>query len=196
MVRTWRGTFSAAPDEMNNPPVANPISALEAKPRTSRAWIETQLREHDPKHELPLVGYASLVTLFGVTLGATLFAAKSRRMRFAASDVLLFGVGTFQLARIVARDRVLSPFRAPFTTFEKLAGAGEVEETARGTGLRRAIGELLTCPYCLAPWVASGLSIAALVGPRKARWLASIFAIVAVSDVSQQGYAALRKLSQ
>jgi hypothetical protein len=33
---------------------------------------------------------------------------------------------------------------------------GEVEERAKGRGLRRAIGELLTCPFCLGTWIASG----------------------------------------
>jgi hypothetical protein len=106
---------------------------------------------------------------------------------------LLLGVSTFQLSRIVAKDRVLAPLRAPFTTYEASSGAGEIEDTARGQGLQKAIGELLTCPYCLAPWIAGMLSVGALVAPRKARWLASLFAIVAVADVCQQGYVALRR---
>jgi len=70
-----------------------------------------------------------------------------------------------------------------------------VEEEARGTGLQKAIGELITCPYCLAPWVATAMSVAWIAAPRKTRWLAGVITIAAISDVCQQLYAALRKLS-
>ena len=33
--------------------------------------------------------------------------------------------------------------------YEEPAGHGELEEHARGTGMRRAVGQLLTCPYCI-----------------------------------------------
>ena len=50
---------------------------------------------------------------------------------------------------MVAKDRVTAPLRAPFTRFEKSAGSGEVEEAARGSGLKGGIGELVSCPYCM-----------------------------------------------
>ena len=39
------------------------------------------------------------------------------------------------------------------------------------------------------------LAVGAVFAPRKARWLASIFAAVALADVCQQGYAVLKKAS-
>ncbi len=117
-------------------------------------------------------------------------------MRLEPSNVVLLGVSTFQLTRLIAKDRVVAPFRAPFTKYQESSGAGQVNEEARGTGLQKAFGELVTCPYCLAPWVASTLSLAFIAAPRKTRWFASVVAIAAISDVCQQVYAGLRKLSK
>jgi Protein of unknown function (DUF1360) len=59
--------------------------------------------------------------------------------------------------------------RAPFTRFQDDAGAGEVNEAARGHGLQRAIGELLVCPYCLDLWIAAAFTAGLLVAPRATR---------------------------
>ena len=63
-----------------------------------------------------------------------------------AADLLLAGVATHKLSRLLTKDRVTSFIRAPFTRYEQPAGHGEVEEEPRGSGLRLAIGELLVCP--------------------------------------------------
>ena len=47
---------------------------------------------------------------------------------------------------MIAKDRIPAFARAPFTEFQQPGGAAEVEERARGEGLRRTIGELLVCP--------------------------------------------------
>jgi len=151
--------------------------------------------EYDPKHELPLGGYATLVSTFGAAMSTVLIFTPPKSLRFEPSSLLLLGVSTYQLARLLAKDRVLAPFRAPFTKYQGPLGAGEINEEARGTGLQKAIGELITCPYCLAPWVATAMSVAWIAAPRKTRWLAGVITIAAISDVCQQLYAALRKLS-
>ncbi len=154
------------------------------------------LEDYDPAHQLPVAGYAALISVWGALMGAVLVTSKPASLHLRTGDTLLVGVATFQLTRIMAKDRVLAPVRAPFTSYQKPAGAGEVEEKARGTGLRKAIGELLTCPYCLAPWVASALAFFLVKAPQKTRWLASVFAAVALADVCQQGYSALKQLSK
>ena len=69
-------------------------------------------------------------------------------------------MATHKASRLIAKDRVTAPLRAPFTEFDQEGGPGEVEESPRGAGMRRAIGELLVCPFCLAQWIAT----AALAG--------------------------------
>lgn len=171
-------------------------SLLERSVEISPTTFRSVWRSHDPSGQLPLSGYATLMGTLGGVLGVAVLATKPRNLDLSVGDIALLGLGTFQLAHLIARDRVVAPLRAPFTVHEKSAGAGEVEERPRGRGLQLAIGELVTCPYCLAPWVASGLSIAAALAPRRTRWLAAIVAMVTVSNICQQGYAALRKASK
>ena len=60
------------------------------------------------------------------------------------SNVLLFGVATHKLSRLISKDWVTSPLRAPFTTYEGPASGSEVNESPRGHGMRLAFGELIT----------------------------------------------------
>jgi hypothetical protein len=78
--------------------------------------------------------------------------------------------------------------RAPFTRFEDDAGPGEVSEAARGHGLRRAIGELLVCPYCLDLWIGAALTAGLLVAPRATRWLATVLTVLFGADLLQIAY--------
>jgi len=107
----------------------------------------------------PLGAYAGLGALFSVEFALFLYAVRrtGRTLpeRVEARDLLLLGVATHKIARIMTKEMITSPLRAPFTRYQKPAGAGEINESTRGTGLRHAIGELLTCPFCFAVWVAS-----------------------------------------
>jgi hypothetical protein len=149
--------------------------------------------------ELPIGGYATLVGVFGLLFGG-LVAGLSRERLLARStslsDVALFGVATHKLTRILTRDWVTIPLRAPFTHYEGSDGAGEVNETSRGHGLRRALGDLARCQFCTGPWVASTLLGASLVKPRATRFVATTLAVVTLSDFLHHLYARTKKLSQ
>lgn len=69
-----------------------------------------------------------------------------------------------------------------------MPGPSEVDEAARGHGLRRAIGELLICPYCLGPWVSTAFLAGLAASPRATRWLASVFVVLTGADVLQIAY--------
>lgn len=56
-------------------------------------------------------------------------------------------------------------------------------------GLRRAIGELLICPYCLSIWLAAGFIRGLAVAPRSTRWIASTFVALTGADALQIAYA-------
>jgi hypothetical protein len=104
-------------------------------------------------------------------------------------DLALVTIATHKSARLIARDRVASTIRAPFTTFQDDAGPSEVDEAARGRGLRRAIGELLICPYSLSMWLAVGFNGGLAVAPRSTRWIASTFVALTGADALQIAYA-------
>jgi hypothetical protein len=146
------------------------------------------------REERPLVAYTELVGFyhlaFAMFLAAARGAGRPLPQRVALGDILLVGVATFKMSRLVAKDLVTSPLRAPFTTFEGLAGEGEVNEKPRGEGMRRALGELLTCPFCMATWVAAFFAYALVLSPPLTRLIASIFASHALADFLQLAYGA------
>jgi Protein of unknown function (DUF1360) len=147
---------------------------------------------HSPKQERPLAGYAALIGSF-VTIAAGFGAwlrASGRELpeRMPPGDLALITVATHKASRLVAKDRVTSSVRAPFTRFEGDPGLGEDSEEARGSGLRRAIGELVTCPYCISLWIASALAAGLLVAPRATRWVASVLSAIFGSDLLQIAY--------
>jgi hypothetical protein len=104
-------------------------------------------------------------------------------------DLALIAIATHKSARLIARDRVTSTLRAPFTTFQGDAGPSEVDEAARGHGLRRAIGELLICPYCLSMWLTVCFLGGLVIAPRPTRWIASTFVALTGADTLQIAYA-------
>jgi hypothetical protein len=114
----------------------------------------------------------------------------------SAGDLALITVATHKLSRIITRDRVTSVLRAPFTRFQRDAGPGEVDEAARGTGIRQAIGELVICPYCLEVWSATGLIAGYVVAPRVTRLVATVFVVVAGADALQIAYAKAESLTE
>ena len=119
---------------------------------------------------------------------ATGSASCSSRSRAKLITSTLFAVATHSLTRLVARDRVTSFLRAPFVRFEEDSTAGEVEEQSRGTGMQKALGQLLGCPFCLGPWVAAGFLAVHAVAPRQARWLGTVFALSAASSFLHRAY--------
>jgi hypothetical protein len=140
--------------------------------------------------DAPLGSYLGLIALFNALLGGFL-AARAQRLpeRVGLADVLLMGVATHKLGRLLAKDRVLSGVRAPFARYERDGSPSEVEERARGTGMQKAIGELATCPYCVALWVAAFLNYGLVVHAPATRFVASIFATLAIGDFLQPLYA-------
>jgi|SRR5215211_4536279 len=137
----------------------------------------------------PLGSHFTLVVIYNALVGGFLLArarsGKGFPERIKAGDLVLAGVATHKFSRVLAKDRVTGPLRAPFTEFKGEGGPGEVEEAPRGTGMRRAIGELLVCPFCLAQWVATAALAGFAVVPRATRFVCSIFAAVAISDFLQ-----------
>jgi Protein of unknown function (DUF1360) len=63
--------------------------------------------------------YAALMAAFATSFGVAVAAAQRRRgqlpERIGAADVVMAGVATQKLSRLIAKDRVTSVVRAPFT---------------------------------------------------------------------------------
>jgi len=150
--------------------------------------------QYSPREERPLAGYAGLVAVFNAVIVGSLVGLRAKREalpeRVAAGDLALLGVATFKLSRLIAKDKVTSFLRAPFTEYEESAGHGEVKEKPRGHGLQLAIGELLVCPYCIGQWVATALGLGYVANPRATRLAASTLTLVAIADALQLAWKA------
>jgi hypothetical protein len=145
----------------------------------------------DPRDRIS--GYAGAMTVFGGSW-AVFTALVSRGDRplpdsYRLTDLLVGGVATHKFTRILSKTGVTTPLRAPFTVYEGEAGHGEVDERPREGHPQHTIGELLTCPFCLAPWVGSAYVAALALAPRAARTWAAAFTVVATSDLMQHAHA-------
>lgn len=145
----------------------------------------------------PLGAYAGLIGLFNLLIVGGIGRARQQGVGFPervdARDIVLLGVATHKLSRLVTKDMVTSVLRAPFTTFEGNAGDGEITEGARGTGVQHALGELLTCPFCFGQWVVAGLAYGLIMAPRPTRFLASVCASLTLADFLQAAYGFAKK---
>ena len=144
------------------------------------------------EEERPLRSHAALMGVF-LTLVGSFFTAlrrsgRSLPERFEPEDLALIAIATHKGSRILTRAKVASFVRAPFTEYQGRAGHGEVEEKPTGQGLRRAVGELLVCPYCIGVWIATGLSAGLVVAPRATRFVCSILSAVTGADFLQLAY--------
>lgn len=147
-----------------------------------------------PEKRPPLLSYLGFISLFGSLLAGALVVARRQGRelpeRVPPGQVLLIGTASHKMARLISKDKVTSPLRAPFTELEGGGGPAEFEERSRGSGVRKAIGELLICPFCLGLWVIAGFSVGLLFAPRVTRFLASLFAALTISDFLQIAYKA------
>ena len=154
--------------------------------------LRQEAQEYQQGHDQPLTGYAAAMTVFaaGWTAAAVAVRMSGRQPpeTYRTSDLVIGSMAVHKLARIISKESVASPLRVPFTRFTGKAGSAELQEEMRATGGLRSLGELVTCPFCLAPWLSSAYIGGLVTAPRAARTVAAVFAMVFGSDVLQQAY--------
>jgi hypothetical protein len=147
----------------------------------------------------PLRGYVVTMTVYGGLVGALAAVTRATGQqvpdRLAPSDVITFAAATHKLSRLLAKDPVTSPLRAPFTSYRGTSGLAELAEEVRGQGGRKTVGELVTCPFCTSVWVATGLAAGLIYLPRTTRVAAGTLAALAGADMLQFVHAWLDKAS-
>ena len=144
-----------------------------------------------------LYSYATLIGVFNLIFAGFLLVAKrtgrSIPERVDVKDIALLGVATHKLSLTGAQDAVTSPLRAPFTELQEKESPKSVQERPRGEGLRRSIGELVTCQFCLGMWAAAFFTYGLVLAPRVTRLFATILSVLTISDHLHQTYKALTK---
>jgi hypothetical protein len=142
----------------------------------------------------PLAGYLVAMAMYGLLIAVATVAAVAtgRRLpeRWRLQDLVTVALGTHKLSRTLAKDAVTSPLRAPFTRYTGTGSPAEVmEESRHSSQLRHSVGELLTCPFCLDVWVATGFVIGLVFAPRATRLIAGAFSALTGADFLQFAYA-------
>jgi len=175
----WSMAASATPDDATPPPDNDGLWASYA-----------------PGTESPPFGtYALLSSGFVAALGTFVFAQRRNDDLpeiIPTRDLALMGAAAFKLSRLLTKEKVAAFMRAPFTEYQGNGEApGEVEEKARGTGPRAAVGQLLTCPYCIGMWIVSAFTVGLVTAPRETRLVTSLLSALGLSDFLQVGYRAL-----
>lgn len=154
-------------------------------------------REYSAGHSRPLPAYSAVLGTYAtaVSLLAVIGRARGVRLpeRFTVQDTVLLCAATHKASRLLTKEAVTSPLRAPFTRYEQATGEAEVNEAVRGNGVRHAVGELLTCPFCLGVWIASGLTAGLVFAPRVTRLVTSALTAIAASDTAHLLYDGAKK---
>ena len=162
-----------------------------------RRWARTQKEEYTQGEARPLgadLGAMGVyVGLVGAAATAIRVSGRELPARIPIGDAVLLTIGTFRLARRIAKDPVTAPLRAPFVSYQGTSGEAEVAEVVREHGgAKHAVGELLTCPFCMAQWVGTGFVLGYVTAPRATRLAALTMTMVAGSDVLQFVYDAIQ----
>jgi hypothetical protein len=174
------------------------MTAVRELANVANERLEEVRRDYAPEGEHPIGSYGLLLAIYGTMVAALAALVAKRRAlpeRLDDRDYLLLAVATHKASRLVTKDAVGAAVRAPFTQFESVAGEGEVNERVRGSGVRHAVGELLTCPFCLSVWIATILTFGFVLAPRVTRFATSILVTVAASDSLQFAYARMQQLT-
>ena len=130
--------------------------------------------------------YALAMTAYVVLAARAATVVRRRHLRLpdvTTRDVVLTALATQRVSRVLARDPITSPIRAPFTEFVGVSGPAQLEERAVDTSrLKHTVGELITCPFCLGQWVGTGFVVAQVLWPRAARIVTAGFAAIGLAD--------------
>lgn len=123
------------------------------------------------------------VAVVGTFLGVTALASARRPALPSPTELVMLGLASHRIGRMLAFERVGEPFRAPFTaTVPDDSGADETV-VARGRGVRWVLGELVSCPTCVATWASLALAIGQRFLPAPTRVLVGVLAAAGVAEV-------------
>ncbi|MEA2426995.1 MAG: hypothetical protein QOF37_623 [Thermoleophilaceae bacterium] len=147
---------------------------------------ETQPEAHRETDDRPTepIDYAALNAVYGVLLTALLVTTRDRAREdpIQGRELIPISAATFALAKVVAREKIGTWLRDPFVEVEN------GRRRPRGTRLRRAVGELLTCTRCVGAWSALAVVGLRVADPATGRTVANVLAASAANDWLQAGF--------
>ena len=165
------------------------MACAPARDSTPRGTPLAATADTGTRHEKPAeqASYAALIGTFGTVF--TLFSLwKGRDFRLERFDFVLLALSAFRMGRLMSYDLVFRPIREPVTeTVPNPDGNGE-RVVPEGTGLRHAVGDLVSCPTCSGTWAAAGLVYALRIFPGPARAFMAIMAAAGAAELLDGAY--------
>lgn len=183
--------------EMMNTDQLIPNTVKQTVARTENAYREA-LTEYGAKDQ-PIGSYIKLIGSYSLFFGSMFLLAtrKGRPLREPRGrDLALLTIASYKLSRIITMSFIGSPIRAPFAKRGESLKGGEVQDEARGEGLQRAVGNLVTCPFCFNVWSTTLFVFGYSLLPRVTKQLSYILTIAAGGDVLHHSYRSLREVSK
>jgi hypothetical protein len=154
--------------------------------------------EYSGSADRPLGAYLTVMATYGGLVGGLTLVG--RRLRRAGPpgvlDIMLAGVAAHKVARLISKDPVTSPLRAPFTRYLGTSGEAELSEEVRGTGMQKAVGELISCPFCIGLWIATGFGAGQVFAPTLTRLAMAVFSELAIADFLHLRYSLAEQRQQ
>lgn len=163
-----------------------------------RHWWQRVAAEYSGSEDRPLGSYLGVMAGYsGLVAGITLVGRRLGRISSpGVLDIVLAGIATHKVSRLLAKDPVTSPLRAPFTRYAGTSGEAELSEEVRGTGVQKAIGELVSCPFCMGQWIATGFAAGHIFAPTVTRLAAALFTELTIADFLHFGYSLVEERQQ
>lgn len=173
----------------------SPKLAPQALPVALENFVEQSVEDYTQK-EVPLGGYLILMATYAATFATLMRVIEKKQIETPTGfDFALTAIASYKLSRVVTMSFIGSPIRAPFTTRGQSLLGGEVQDHSRGHGLQRAVGNLLTCPFCFSVWSSTAFAFGHVLFPRSTKQATTILSIAAIGDILHTGYRDLRLAS-
>lgn len=149
--------------------------------------------------EVPLGSYLLLMGAYSLFFAGMYKLATKDRPHLEkpkGMDLALLTIASYKFSRVITMSFIGSAVRAPFTKRGQSLRAGEVQDQARGSGLQRAIGSMLTCPFCFNVWSTTLFTFGYTIHKRLTTQVAYVLSIAAAGDFLHLGYRNVRELSR
>jgi hypothetical protein len=132
------------------------------------------------------VDYAAINAVW-ICLAAALVAGgrgRGAKDPITNAELIPLAAATFAVSKAVARERIGSWVREPFVEEH---GSPETQHP-KGSRIRRAVGELVTCTRCVGTWSALGVVGLRIMHPEAGRTVNAVLASSAANDWLQAGF--------
>ena len=133
------------------------------------------------------IDFGALNAVYGALFAGVVLATRHRAADgnpIANEEFPLLAGATFALAKVISKEKIGTWVREPFVE----EGPDRKPRRARGSRLRRATGELLTCSRCVGAWSALGLVGLRVASPGAGRIVSAVLATSAANDFLQAGF--------